>query len=244
MSFDFYSSYDKLFNRLNFNLSDNDDEILDQDEVNAAKAAKFDLFELTPNMSYDTFVDKFIDCQLDAEEKSEQAKFEQKVQDTHIRYLQMQYKTNENPRPDESLDTYAQRLAATDAIKKGNYSEKDKKIFETARDNPNDVNAVYVANKHFGKTEEPDSPVSNYISVLMYRLQGELEDFLNSCSSDDYNIISHALSGDIYSTPAKRASDDVRDAFKVLEKYPETDGSKYIKLWLQDVMEAIQAKEF
>lgn len=239
--FDITDSYAKLFNRFNSKVSDNGEEVLDKEEIQKAKQAGFNLFELKENMTEDEFFDAYLECAPLDENSEEAVQFEKKVNDIHVKYLQIQYKSNEQIRPDESMDAFEHRLSAMNSIKDAKYTDKDRKMFNNAINNPNDVEAVVNANYHFN-TEEPYSPVYNCINDLMEKYQAALEDFLGSIDPSDYDTLQRVLGGGVYSA-GKRADSDIKDALAVLSKYPESDGSKYAKIWINRTAEDIKSQQ-
>lgn len=103
-----------MFNRFNTNyaVDGKGNEVLDANEVAKAKQAGFDLFELKDNMTRDEFVALYDDCAAKAE-ASDEAVFEQKQRGVHVKFLQIQYDTDEPINDGEDLNDYEARLKSS-----------------------------------------------------------------------------------------------------------------------------------
>ena len=100
-----------MFNRFNtnYNIDGKGNEILDANEVAKAKQAGFDFFELKENMTQDEFLDLYQDYEVNLKE-SDEAAYEQKQRDVHVKFLQIQYGTDEPIYDGETLIHYEARL--------------------------------------------------------------------------------------------------------------------------------------
>ena len=103
-----------MFNRFNTNyaLDGKGNEVLDANEVAKAKQAGFDFFELKENMTRDEFFALYDDYMANTKEADEAA-FEQKQRDVHVKFLQIQYGTDEPIKDGEDLNDYEARIKSS-----------------------------------------------------------------------------------------------------------------------------------
>ena len=81
-------------------------QILDSNEIARAKQSGFDFFELKENITDTEFMDLYDDYAA----KQNQVEFAQKERNIHVKYLQLQYGTDEPIGEDENLGDYEERL--------------------------------------------------------------------------------------------------------------------------------------
>lgn len=100
-----------MFNRFNTNYATDGKgkEVLDANEIAKAKQAGFDFFELKENMTKDEFLELYQNYETGLNE-AETAEYEQKQKAVHVKYLQIQYATNEPIRDGEDISHYEERL--------------------------------------------------------------------------------------------------------------------------------------
>ncbi len=101
-----------LFDRINTTrVSDKDwnagkDEVLDSQEIEKAEQMGFSLFELKENMTKEQFEIAY----YEAEDKCSLEEFEQKTNQVHVRYLQVQYGSSEELKEGETIEQFETRL--------------------------------------------------------------------------------------------------------------------------------------
>ena len=100
-----------LFARINTTKStDGKEETLDKAEIDKANSLGFNsLFELKEGMTLDAFLYAYTEPSLfDTSEKS--AAFEDNERSIHVKYLQIQYETTEEPHENETITDFEERL--------------------------------------------------------------------------------------------------------------------------------------
>lgn len=221
MPFDIYYSAISLFNRLNVKKqADNSAEVLDSSEISKAKQWGFNLFEITENMKENDFIDKYFEVAPFDDDTVGMKQFEQKVNDIHVKYLQIQYNTSEEIKEGETIEEYEQRIILNDELSR--LTQEDNAVYEDAINNSDSYEKLLDANRYFyNKYGDDYNAVLTKLLDLQHNVISEEYDFAQTLPQKEQDILNQIMSGRCFSKKVSESKNIINEAKEIVNKYPD-----------------------
>lgn len=235
MSFDIYDSAMLLFNRFNVKKqTDDSDEVLDATEISKAKQCGFNLFDIKEDMNEDDFISEYY-CIAPSDDESKQ--FEQKINDIHVKYLQIQYNTSEVMKESETIEEYEQRIILNDELSK--LPEEDISVYEDAINNSDNYEKLCEICGYFYEKYEDDYPtVQKKLSDLESNIIQKECEFADTLPQNEREILDLITSSCYLSENVSAKKNIINEAKEIVNKYPDNikkDG--FIQFKMKEVEE-------